>query len=66
MSAILSVAPQGIEALRYQGLVRFAELLENQTRTRLASTNVGGLVQAVNSEIQNTLQGCIRLLEGSG
>lgn len=65
MNSILSVAPHGIDELRYQGLIRFAELLENQTRTRLSSQNVGGLVQAVNAEIQNTLQDCIRQLEHS-
>lgn len=63
MDSILSVAPKGIEELRYQSLVRFAELLENQTRTRLSSGNVSGLVNAVNSEIQDTLQACILLLK---
>ncbi|MFA6920308.1 MAG: bifunctional diguanylate cyclase/phosphodiesterase [Gallionella sp.] len=63
MSSILSVAPQGIEELRYQGLVRFAQLLENQTRTRLSSGNVNSLTQVVNSEIQHTLQDCIELLQ---
>lgn len=65
MNPILSAAPRGIEELRYQGLVRFAELLENQTRTRLSSENVSGLVHAVNAEIQGTLQECIELLQNS-
>ena len=56
MGGIMSVAPQGIDELRYQGLVRFAELLENQTRTRLSSSNVSELVQAVYSEMQKTMQ----------
>ncbi len=63
MGGIMSVAPQGIDELRYQGLVRFAELLENQTRTRLSSSNVSELVQAVNSEMQKSMQDCIDLLK---
>ena len=63
MSSILSVAPQGLDGLRYQGLIRFAELLENQTRTRFFSKNVSSLVQEVNSEIKNTVQDCIRELK---
>ena len=63
MASLLSAAPKGIEKLRYQGLVRFAELLENQTRTRLSSDNVTGLVHAVNNEIQDALQDCIKQLQ---
>lgn len=63
MSSILSVAPKGIEELRYQGLVRFAQLLENQTRTRLSSANVNELIQNVNNELKNTLQDCITALK---
>jgi diguanylate cyclase (GGDEF)-like protein len=63
VNTILSLAPQGIEELRYQGLVRFAELLENQTRTRLSSENVNSLIHAVNTEIQETLQDCVLQLQ---
>ena len=63
MGSILSAAPQGIEELRYQGLVRFAHLLENQTRTRLSSANVSSLTQVVNNEIRDTLQDCIAQLQ---
>lgn len=59
------IAAHGLEDLRYQGLVRFAKLLENQTRTRLFSKNVSVLVQDVNSEIQNTVTDCIRELKSS-
>lgn len=65
MNTLLSVAPHGLEELRYQGLVRFAELLENQTRTRLFSKNVSSLVQEVNSEIKDTVQDCIGELKNS-
>src|SRR5487761_2432652 len=63
MDTILSVAPAGIETLRYQALVRFAELLEAQTRSRLSSENLNSLVQTVNSEIQTSLQDCVRELQ---
>jgi hypothetical protein len=66
MNSILSAAPKGVEELRYQGLVRFAELLENQTRTRLASDNISGLVHTVNAEIQDALQGSISQLQNQG
>ncbi len=63
MNTVLSAAPKRIEELRYQGLVRFAELLESQTRTRLSSENVNSLVCAVNAEIQATLQDCVHQLQ---
>ena len=66
MDSILPVAPQGLEEVRFQGLVRFAGLLENQTRTRLFSKNISCLVQDVNSEIQDTVQDCILELRSSG
>jgi diguanylate cyclase (GGDEF)-like protein len=58
-----SVLPPGLEDLRYQGLVRFAALLESQTRSRLFAKNIGTLVQSVNSEIEDSLGDSIRQLE---
>lgn len=63
MTLPLSVLPPGLEDLRYQGLVRFAALLESQTRSRLFAKNIGALVQSVNSEIEANLSDSIRQLE---
>lgn len=58
-----SVLPPALEDLRYQGLVRFASLLESQTRSRLFAKNIGTLVQSVNAEIEDSLGDSIRQLE---
>ncbi|HEY0666451.1 MAG TPA: hypothetical protein VGD24_10325, partial [Gallionella sp.] len=55
--------PSGLEELRYQGLVRFAALLESQTRSRLFARNIGDLVHSINAEIGASLEDCIRQLE---
>lgn len=65
MNSMLPIAAQGLEELRYQGLVRFAGLLENQTRSRLFSRNVSALVQDINSEIHDAVQNSIRELNVS-
>ena len=65
MISILPIAAQGLEEFRYQGLIRFAGLLESQTRTRLFSRNVSTLVQDVNTEIQNTIRDAILELNNS-
>ncbi|MBY0579145.1 MAG: bifunctional diguanylate cyclase/phosphodiesterase [Burkholderiales bacterium] len=61
----MSLVPRNLEALRQQVLLRFAALLEGQTHTRLATSNMGDLVQNVNSEIGENLQASIRQLESS-
>jgi len=58
-----SVLPVGLEDFRYQGLVRFASLLENQTRSRLFARNIGDLVRSINSEITENLDACISQLQ---
>lgn len=55
----VSIPHLGLEDLRYQGLVRFASLLESQTRSRLFTKNIGDLVQSINSEIEENLADCI-------
>ena len=58
-------APQNLEDLRQEVLLRFAALLENQNRTRLFAKNMGDLVQDVNSEIGRNLESGIRQIEDS-
>lgn len=65
MSPLVSLVPQNLEDLRQQVLVRFAALLESQTRTRLFAKNMGDLVQEVNSEIGENLKNSIHHLARS-
>lgn len=62
MTAPASIPNLGLEDLRYQGLVRFAELLESQTRSRLFTKNIADLVHSINAEIRENLDDCIRQL----
>ncbi|HEX5363742.1 MAG TPA: bifunctional diguanylate cyclase/phosphodiesterase [Gallionella sp.] len=66
MTLPASTAPLGLEDLRYQGLVRFASLLESQTRSRLFTRNIGDLIQSINAEIAENLDDCIRQLQKTG
>ncbi|HZW26400.1 MAG TPA: bifunctional diguanylate cyclase/phosphodiesterase [Gallionella sp.] len=59
MTLPTSVLPAGLEDFRYQGLVRFAALLESQTRSRLFARNIGDLVRSINTEIGENLDACI-------
>lgn len=45
--------------------MRFAGLLENQTRTRLSLDNINNLIQNIHLEIQSTLRNCIGQLSES-
>lgn len=65
MTQLASELPFGLEELRYHGLVRFAALLESQTRSRLFARNIGDLVRSINSETGLSIEDCIRLLEQS-
>jgi diguanylate cyclase (GGDEF)-like protein len=63
MTLPTSVLPIGLEDFRYQGLVRFAALLESQTRSRLFAKNIGDLVRGINDEIGENLEDGIRKLQ---
>ncbi len=63
MTLPASILPLGLEDLRYQGLVRFASLLESQTRSRHFARNIGDLVCSINTEIGENLDSCIRQLQ---
>lgn len=62
MTLPTSMLPAGLEELRYQGLVRFASLLENQTRSRQFVRNIGDLVRVINTEIGSSLNAALNLL----
>jgi len=66
MTLPASMIPQGLEELRHQGLVRFAALLESQTRSQLFAKNIGALVHSISSEIETNLHDSIRQLEQTG
>ena len=63
MTLPTAVLPAGLEDFRYQGLVRFAALLESQTRSRLFAKNIGDLVRSINTEIGENLDLGIRQLQ---
>lgn len=60
-----SVLPSGLEDLRYRSLVRFASLLESQTRSRQFAKNIGDLMRSINAEIEVSLRDALCLLEQS-
>ena len=63
MTLPIAVLPAGLEDFRYHGLVRFAALLESQTRSRLFARNIGDLVRSINAEIGENLEDGIRKLQ---
>lgn len=63
MTLPTAVLPVGLEDFRYQGLVRFAALLESQTRSRLFARNIGDMVRSINTEIGENLEAGIRQLQ---
>ncbi len=63
MTLPTAALPVGLEDFRYQGLVRFAALLESQTRSRLFARNIGDMVRSINTEIGENLEAGIWQLQ---